>query len=114
MVNEYECELLGLDVKKVKKLEKDLRAISKRAEKMGLTIFGGTGFGNLRYNSIIVADDIGWNYDGGDGGGSDYNGVQVGETASHDTQELHEFIDKLVDEHKQKEEQEMLEELGDD
>ena len=113
MVNKYECELLGLDVKKVAKLEKDIRAISKRAEKMGLHIFGGS-HSSLRYGSIIVADNIGLNFDGGDGGTDDYNGVQVGETSDHDTVKIHEFIDKLVEEYEQQQEQEMLEEMGDD
>ena len=112
MVNEYECELLGLDVKKVKKLEKDIRSISRRTRNMGLHIFGGSA-SSLRYGSIIISDTIGDNFDGGDGGTDTYNGVQIGETSSTDTTDLYEFIDKLVEEHKQMLEQEMLEE-GDD
>lgn len=109
MVNEYECELLGLDVKKVAKLEKDIYAISKRAGKLGLHIFGGSS-NTLRCGSIIVADNIGSNFDGGDGGISWYNGVLVGETAGiEDAKELHELIDRLIEEYSQQQEQEMLE-----
>ena len=103
MVNEYECELLGLDVKKVEKLEKDLKRISKRAGRMGLHIFGGS-VSTLRSGSIVVADNIGLDYDGGDGGNSFYRDVQIGETAGQDNQELYDYIDRLIEEYEQKEE----------
>ena len=108
MVNEYECELLGLDIKKVKKLEQDLKRISKKAGKMGLHIFGGSG-STLRCGSIIVAGDIGTDYDGGDGGTEFYRDVEIGETEGHDTEELQRFIDKLIERHKEKMDQEMEE-----
>ena len=108
MVNVYECELLDLEVKKVAKMERDLRRISNMAGKMGLTIFGGLG-SSLRCGSIIVAGNIGLDYDGGDGGTDFYRDVEIGETASSDTVRLHQRIDKLIEKLERK-----LEELGDD
>ncbi len=92
MVEELACKLLGLDVKKVAKLEKDLNRLNIRAGKLGIIIFGGS-VSTLKHGNIVVADEIGYNYDGGCGAIVDYKGVSIGET---DTKETKEQIDELI------------------
>lgn len=71
MLYENECAAAGLDIEKLKPLLARLSRAAKEAEKMGLTIFGGSGAGTLRFNDghnrpLIVAA-IDGRFDGGDG-----------------------------------------------
>jgi len=71
LVNEPECIAAGLDPKEIKRIAKGLSRYARQAEKMGLTIFGGSGTGSIRYDdgglgSLLVAE-IDGNFDGGDG-----------------------------------------------
>jgi hypothetical protein len=72
--NQAECDLVGLDLKKVNSLSRRLRALGKEASNLDITIFGGSGYCTLRYAdtsgkpSLIVAEIGGNNFDGGDGG----------------------------------------------
>jgi hypothetical protein len=71
--NEDECIKAGLDYEEVKRIAKGLSRYAKQAEKLGLTIFGGSS-GRLEfddngngYNSLVIAILDG-RYDGGCGG----------------------------------------------
>lgn len=72
MVDDDACERFGLDPKAVTALARRLSRVGRDAQKMGLTIFGGSGSGTLRVTgeggtrSIIA--DVDGSYDGGDGG----------------------------------------------
>lgn len=84
-VNLDECKAADVDSKEVEKIAKGLSRYAKQAEKLGLTIFGGSGSGSLR-----IADDTGFGelvvgelegrFDGGDGATSFHqDGLQRGE-----------------------------------
>jgi hypothetical protein len=80
-----ECEVAGLNEKDVEKLAADLEKLGQKAKALGLTIFGGSGSGDLRFDDstgrpLIVAV-IGTNsFDGGDGGcDHDDSGMMRGE-----------------------------------
>lgn len=76
-VCEEECNRAGLDKAKVAALARRLSRAAKDADAMGLTIFGGSGSGSLRWRDpysndrfsgpLVVAHIRGWNFDGGDG-----------------------------------------------
>ena len=74
-VNEDECEAAGLDPKKVESIARRLSAAGREADKLGITIFGGSSSGSLRIHdkkgpqerALILADIDGY-FDGGDGG----------------------------------------------
>ncbi|RCW64038.1 hypothetical protein DET61_11679 [Marinobacter nauticus] len=71
-VNEDECEAAGLDPEEVKRIATGLSRYAKKAEALGLQIFGGTGTGSLRFDDggpgKLVVAEIEGNFDGGDGG----------------------------------------------
>lgn len=77
MVNELECEKAGLDAHEVRRIAAGLSRYAKQAENLGITVFGGSGEGTLRFNdqsptmvdaqSLIIAVLDG-QFDGGDGG----------------------------------------------
>lgn len=74
---EEECERAGLDPRKVASIARRLSAAAKDAKALGLTIFGGSGMGSLRWHDpyendprkgpLVVAHLAGGNFDGGDG-----------------------------------------------
>ena len=75
-VLENECKKAGLDYAQVLKIAKGLSRYGRQAENLGITIFGGSGSGSLRFDdqrgekggrSLVVAFLDG-RYDGGDGG----------------------------------------------
>lgn len=71
-VNTNECLYLGLDPEKVNAVARRLARVAADAEKLGLTIFGGSTHGSLRKSDsvgyVIAADIIAGHWDGGDGG----------------------------------------------
>lgn len=73
-VNKDECEAAGLQPEEVGRIARGLSRYAKKAEEIGLQIFGGTGTGSLRFDDggrgkLVVAELEG-NFDGGDGGSS--------------------------------------------
>lgn len=70
--NYEECLAAGLDPKQVRRIAKGLSRYAKDAKALGMEVFGGSGFGQLRFNDgssegkLIVADLDGL-FDGGDG-----------------------------------------------
>ena len=70
-VNEAECEKAELNIKKVESIARRLSRAANEAVSLGLTVFGGSGSGSLRFydgsgKDLVVAtlDGI---FDGGDG-----------------------------------------------
>lgn len=76
-VLEEECERAGLDPTKVASIARRITNAAKEARALGLTIFGGSGSGSLRWHdpfendhrkgALVVAHMPGGNFDGGDG-----------------------------------------------
>lgn len=75
VLHDRSIDKAGLDYKKIKSLATRLSKIGLEAEKMGITIFGGSGSGSMRIydprdgltgRPLIVAQVDG-SYDGGDG-----------------------------------------------
>lgn len=74
---EDECARAGLDPKKVASIARRIAAAAKDAKDLGLTVFGGSGSGSLRWHDpmsnnprlgpLVVAHMPGGNFDGGDG-----------------------------------------------
>jgi hypothetical protein len=73
-IEEDKCEQFGLDPRKVASIARRLSRAALEAEAMGLTVFGGSGTGTLRYhragsvgqqNTVAKLDG---GFDGGDGG----------------------------------------------
>lgn len=72
-----ECERAGLDPKRVASIARRLGSAAKDAKALGLTVFGGSGSGSLRWHDpdanehrsgpLVVAHIGGGNFDGGDG-----------------------------------------------
>lgn len=89
-MNERECIAAGVDPAHVEKLERLLNKAGRLAQKMGITIFGGSGTGSLRKRADDDNRDEGplilailgcvQTWDGGDGGEYfDKNGLRRGE-----------------------------------
>lgn len=80
-VHERECLAAGLDPKTVARLARRLNAIGKECQKHGITVFGGSGTGDLRtHDGLIVATMATGHWDGGDGAAcEDANGLLWGE-----------------------------------
>lgn len=89
-VNENECSFAGLDPTKVASIARRIGAAAKEARAMGLTVFGGSGTGTLRWHgenttdyrlgALIVAKIDGGSWDGGDGAEhTDEHGLTRGE-----------------------------------
>lgn len=75
-VDEDACEQFGLDPKQVESIARRISRAAREADALGLTVFGGSGSGSLRYASAEtkgVASEVatleGF-FDGGDGGDS--------------------------------------------
>lgn len=105
MVDEYTCKLLGLDVKEMEKIAKQLDKISRKCAKIGLTIFGGSGNGSLRSGLIVIHGISGLCYDGGDGGGETYRGIEIGESCDRDNTIVTNKIDEMIEKHEESEEE---------
>lgn len=87
IVNEEECREAGLDPYYVGRIASRLESAAKDAGRMGLTVFGGTGSGDLRVyandgKGSLICATMGGRWDGGDGGhGPSEDGLIRGETA---------------------------------
>lgn len=83
--NDEECYAAGLDPREVQRIASGLARWAKKADRLGLTIFGGAGNGSLRaYDGkerrLVVCSSLGLNFDGGDGAEmADENGLMRGE-----------------------------------
>jgi hypothetical protein len=72
-VDDERCERFGLDPRKVASIARRLSRAAREADELGLTIFGGSGTGTLRYRphgggtsaEVASLDGV---FDGGDGG----------------------------------------------
>ncbi|MEQ8504631.1 MAG: hypothetical protein RIB80_04845 [Rhodospirillales bacterium] len=80
-----ECEAAGLDPDVVERIAKRLSKAALEADELGLTIFGGTGDGSLRFRErgsdhCLIVASLNGTFDGGDGGTApDENGLLRGE-----------------------------------
>lgn len=82
LVNREECIAAGLDPDEVEKIAKGFSRYAKRAAKLGIHVFGGTGTGSLRCSrgSGLVVAMLDGDFDGGDGGTVfDNDGLERGE-----------------------------------
>ena len=67
------CEFLNLDVNKVERLVRRLSSVGKELDRMGITVFGGSGTGTLRVSDAgygqpyVIAHISPGTFDGGDG-----------------------------------------------
>jgi len=71
-VNEKECERANLDIKKIASIARRLSKAAKEASDMGITVFGGSGTGSLRFREsedkkALILAYIDGDVDGGDG-----------------------------------------------
>ena len=84
-VNIDECEAAGLDFEEVERIARGLSRYGKQAHELGITVFGGSGSGELRFDDDIgfgslKISEIDGNFDGGDGGDQDWgDGLLRGE-----------------------------------
>lgn len=69
-----ECAFAGLDQKKVTSIARRISRAALDARALGLTVFGGSGLGTLRFNDTIfggagqlIIADLDGSFDGGDG-----------------------------------------------
>ena len=75
-VNDEECKAAGIDPQKIERLGGRIERAARELSKMGVTIFGGSGSGSLRYSdkyrdergALILCQLYGGDWDGGDGG----------------------------------------------
>lgn len=84
-VNTEECNAAGLDPKEVERIAAGLSRYGRQARNLGITVFGGSGSGELRfddnigYGSLKIAYLEG-TFDGGAGADQSYgDGLQRGE-----------------------------------
>ena len=82
-----ECNKAGIDPEEVERIAKGLSRYGRQAEKLGITIFGGSGNGSLRIHDSkeltarpLVLAQIDGDVDGGDGACDDIeDGLMRGE-----------------------------------
>lgn len=84
-VNQAECEAAGLDPLEVERIAKGISRYAKKAEALGIQIFGGTGSGSLRFDDggpgRLILADVDGDFEGGDGGSvPSGDGLERGET----------------------------------
>ena len=48
---EKECKFVGIDVKEVEEIAKELNSIGEKMEKLGIMLFDGSGSCTLRYHN---------------------------------------------------------------
>jgi hypothetical protein len=69
--NDDECKAAGLDREEVEQIAAGLSRYARKAAALGLTIFGGSGTGSLRYddggNGNLVVAELRGLFNGGDG-----------------------------------------------
>lgn len=83
-----ECAVSGLDERVVQRIARKLSQAAREAQRHGLTIFGGSGSGSLRFaaadrdlNGPIIVAALDGPFDGGDGGEHECQaGLRRGET----------------------------------
>lgn len=90
-VYDAECRAAGIDPEAVSRIARRMERAARDAQKLGLTVFGGSGSGSLRVTSsaigatimdgnIVVAHIDGGLWDGGDGAcGRGPDGLMRGE-----------------------------------
>lgn len=84
-VNDVECAAAGLDPQEVARVARGLERYAKQARALGLTIFGSSGNGSLRFDDgesqhLVVAEISTPVFDGGDGAArKDADGLLRGE-----------------------------------
>lgn len=70
-VNEEECAKAGLDLKQVESIARRLSKAAMEARALGVTVFGGSGSGTLRFNDgkdqELIVSTLDGDFDGGDG-----------------------------------------------
>lgn len=87
MIIEESCEYIGMtddEMKELKNIASGFSSLGRRAEKLGVHVFGGSGSGSLRIgdgtNRAVILAWIDGIYDGGDGAcREDENGILRGE-----------------------------------
>ena len=90
IINEDECKAAGFDkndINEIRRIANGLARYSKKANDLGLAIFGGTSSLSLRFDdysseegALIISDVHSGDISGGDGGTSpDSNGLLRGE-----------------------------------
>lgn len=73
-INEDECIEAGVDPAAVRRIAKRLESAAREASKMGLTVFGGSGSGDIRaaggdlHDRPLILASMAGSWDGGDGG----------------------------------------------
>lgn len=73
-IYDEKIEAYGLDRKKVASIARRISKAAREASALGLTVFGGSGSGSLRYSDSgssgvqTVVAFLDGNFDGGDGG----------------------------------------------
>ena len=76
MINENECIAAGVDPREVARIARGISRYAQQAEALGISIFGGSTGGTLRFNDdsdgvntrhLILATIEGGYFDGGDG-----------------------------------------------
>jgi hypothetical protein len=71
--NENECKAAGLKPQRVEELAREFSRLGRAARRLGITVFGGSGTGSLRFNQddstrpLVVGYISGGSFDGGDG-----------------------------------------------
>ncbi|MFD1034118.1 hypothetical protein ACFQ15_05585 [Sphingomonas hankookensis] len=88
MALDDECRAAGLDPVEVDRIARRIARAARDAQRLGLTVFGGSGHGSLRLcgntddrgRPLIVAGIDAGSWDGGDGGyGPANDGLNRGE-----------------------------------
>lgn len=82
-IHEDECAAAGLDPEAVKGIARRISRAALDARRLGLTVFGGSGSGSLRFddggNGPLIVADLGGSFDGGDGAENFRSGLRRGE-----------------------------------
>jgi len=71
--NERECAEAGIDPSRIESLVQRFDCLAREARALGLTIFGGSGLGSLRFRTgdhehALILAGLEGPWDGGDGG----------------------------------------------
>lgn len=87
LVKEDECDAAGLDIDQVTSIAKGLSCNARKAQALGLTVFGDNGTGLLRYDDAsaegpLIVASLDGSFDGGDAGTYlDCDGLERSNTA---------------------------------
>ena len=83
--NEAECAKAGKDVNAIERLARDISRAGRKAKRLGVYVFGGSGTGTLRCHDTdggqpLILAAIEGEFDGGDGASRhDAAGLERGE-----------------------------------